>query len=133
MVNNERAGMRERESDSSLSVYIKDKIMPPLIVAFILGSGAGYFAMFKKLDEAISLSTRNANDVELIKLEMTAQRAEYTGKIAALQGQMVGWDVIKRIELFMQQYATAGKGNEAMKIMAAALKAESEARQGNHK
>ena len=110
---------------------IRTDILPPLIVAFIVAISAGALSLYRKMNQVISLAAKHDSDIEILKLEIVAQRGDYNGKIGELRGQMVGWDVIKRIELFMQQYAGAGKGNEAMSAFAGALRAESEGREMN--
>lgn len=49
--------------------------------------------------------------------------------VTVMQAQMVGWDVLTRMERTLVVLAQAGKGNEAMAAVAAVLRTERESRE----
>jgi len=100
------------------------KVLPPIIVAGIIGGFAGGIAMYQKIS-SISESIPRI-DASLSRLEDKQQRQE--GDIVVLRSQMVGWDVMKRIEFGLNSASREGKGNAAMGAVATALRAEIEAR-----
>lgn len=100
------------------------KALPPIIVAGILGGFAGGFAMYQKIGTVTeSIPKINA---ELARLNDKQVRQE--GELVILRSQMVGWDVMKRIEMGLNASSKEGKGNAAMTAVAASLRAEIEAR-----
>ncbi len=55
--------------------------------------------------------------------------ATVEAEIVIIKSQMVGWDVLKRMEGQLYGYASMGKGNEAMGVVAGILKIERESRE----
>lgn len=111
-------------SDQSFAVRLRDNVIPPLLVAAILGGSAGGWAAYKKLDEVASKLPQINADLAALKTEQDRMKSEMT----VLKSQMVGWDVLKRVELALAGLAQAGKGDKAMTAMSGALRAEIDAR-----
>ena len=117
------ASSRERASDSSWTVWLKDKFLPPLVVAAICAACAGSIAAYKKLDAVASSIEAQAE--EIAGLEERIARAE--GDVVVLRSESVHWEVLRRLADNLAAYAMNGKGHEAMEAMSRALKAETEA------
>ena len=113
-----------RAEDDSWSAWIRDKVLPPLIVAFIVGAAGGGLAVYKKLDQvAFAVDTQAAKSAAI-----EARLAQVEADLTVTRSQMVGWDVLKRIEQSLQLVAQAGKGDKAMAGVAASMRSEIEAR-----
>jgi hypothetical protein len=69
-------------------------------------------SMYNKLNE-------NQNEINNLKARVTV-----------IESQMVGWDVLTRIERTLGLLAASGKGNESMSVVADVLKTERQARNG---
>lgn len=54
--------------------------------------------------------------------------AALQGEVVYMKGQMVGWDVLKRMETTLSLLAEKGKGNEALAAFSATMRLEREAR-----
>lgn len=113
-----------RVSDNSFTVMLYEKVIPPLLVAAILGGAAGGWAAYRKLDEVAARLPQINADIDALKAEQDRARNELT----VLRSQMVGWDTLKRIELALASLSQAGKGDRAMQAMSATLRAELDAR-----
>jgi hypothetical protein len=124
MQQNDRYQRRDRDSDTGFSATLRDKVIPPLVVAAILGCAGGGIAAYRKLDELTSKLPQISADISTLK----AQQLQTQGELTILKSQMVGWDVLKRIELALGGLSQNGKGNEAMRAMANALHAEIDSR-----
>jgi outer membrane murein-binding lipoprotein Lpp len=106
-----------------------EKVIPPLLVAAIIGGAAGGWAAYRKLDEVAARLPQINADIAALKAEQDRARDEVT----VLRSQMVGWDTLKRIELALASLAQAGKGDRAMQAMSATLRAELDARREKDK
>lgn len=113
-----------RASDNSLAGYLREKVLPPLIVAAILAGSAGGWAAYQKLDEVARTLPQINADIAQLRSEVNALKSAQT----VMQAQMVGWDVLKRVELALAGLASAGKGDKAMSAVSGALRAEIDAR-----
>lgn len=82
----------------------------------IKGLIVGIFGMIYQLNDSLKAINYRLTEVE--------------SKVVVIQGQMVGWDVLKRMEGQLYGFASMGKGNEAMGVMAGILKVERESREG---
>lgn len=111
-------------SDQSFAVRLRDNVIPPLLVAAILGGFAGGWAAYKKLDEVASTLPRMNAEIGQLRAEVNELKSQQT----VMQAQMVGWDVLKRVELALAGLAQAGKGDKAMYAVSGALRAEIDAR-----
>ena len=121
-MSNTNNNQHRRAEDVSWSAWIRDKILPPLLVAFIMASTVGGMATYKKIDTvANNIATQ---EIRLKKLE---------SDVIVLRSQMVGWDVIKRIEQGLQIAIMTGNTDKATAAIAASLKNELEARKESHK
>jgi hypothetical protein len=118
--------LHRRKSDDSLTSWLKDKVVAPLIVAFIVGSSAGGIALYKKIDDLSVQMTQQYTVQEGKELELRVAATER--ELAIVRAQMVGWDTIKRLEQGLSLIAASGKTNEAMKVIALTLRQELEAR-----
>lgn len=49
-------------------------------------------------------------------------------ELGAIKGQMIGWDLLKRIEGQLSLFAVTGQGNDAMSLVAKVIANELEAR-----
>ena len=110
--------------DHSFVAKLRDNVIPPLLVASIMGGTAGGWAAYNKLDEVARTIPQMNADIALMKSQMEQQRAEIT----VLRSQMVGWDVLKRVELALSNLGASGKGDKAMTAVSGALRAEIDAR-----
>jgi outer membrane murein-binding lipoprotein Lpp len=115
---------RRRMEDHSFITRLRDNVIPPLLVAAILGGAAGGWAAYQKLDEVASRLPQINADIALLK----SQQIQTQGDLTVLKSQMVGWDVLKRVELALAGLAQAGKGDKAMTAVSGALRAEIDAR-----
>jgi hypothetical protein len=118
--------LHRRKSDDSVTSWLKDKVVAPLIVAFIVGSSAGGIALYKKIDDLSVQMTQQYTVQEGKELELRVAATER--ELAVVRAQMVGWDTIKRLEQGLSLIAASGKTNEAMKVIALTLRQELEAR-----
>lgn len=110
--------------DHSFVAKLRDNVIPPLLVASILGGTAGGWAAYNKLDEVARTIPQMNADIAMLKAQIEQQRSEMT----VIKSQMVGWDVLKRVELALASIAQAGKGDKAMTAVSGALRAEIDAR-----
>lgn len=112
------------EKEKGWSDWIRDKVLPPLIVAFICVSAGGGISAYRKLDQvAIALQQQ----IEVNKnLEVRLTKAE--SDIIVIRSQMIGWDVLKRIEQSLSLLSANGEGNKGLKVMANALQVEIQSR-----
>lgn len=110
--------------DHSFIARLRDNVMPPLVVAAILGGAAGGWAAYSKLDEVARTIPQMNADIAALKL----QQIQSQNEITVLRSQMIGWDVLKRLELAFAAYSQSGKGDKAMGAMSSALKAEIDSR-----
>jgi hypothetical protein len=124
MRQNETYHRRERASDLSFAAKLRDNVIPPLVVAAILGGTAGGWAAYHKLEEIASRLPQINADIAALK----AQQVQTQSELTILKSQMVGWDVLKRIELALGALAQAGKGDRAMYAVSSAIRAEVDAR-----
>jgi hypothetical protein len=115
-----------RKTDDSLASWFKDKVVAPLIVAFIIGSSAGGWALYKKLDDLGLQMQQQYTVSEGRALELRVSQAER--EIAIVRSQMVGWDLVKRLEQQMSILASTNKSNAAAAVAAAVIRSELEAR-----
>lgn len=120
------SNLHRRKSDDSVTSWLKDKVVAPLIVAFIVGSSAGGIALYKKIDDLSVQMTQQYTVQEGKELELRVSATER--ELAIVRAQMVGWDTIKRLEQGLSLIAASGKTNEAMKVIALTLRQELEAR-----
>lgn len=111
-------------SDQSFAVRLRDNVIPPLIVATIIGGAAGGWAAYQKLDEVAAKMPQINADLAALKSE----QARINSEITVMKSQMVGWDVLKRVELALAGLAQAGEGDKAMSAVSGALRAEIDAR-----
>ncbi len=115
---------KRRMEDHSFITRLRDNVIPPLLVAAILGGAAGGWAAYRKLDEVASTLPRMNADIAQLRSEVDDLKSRQT----VMQSQMVGWDVLKRVELALAGLAQAGKGDKAMTAVSGALRAEIDAR-----
>ena len=120
-----------RMEDHSITAMIRDKVIPPLIVAAIIGGAAGGWAAYRKLDDITVKLPQMSADISQSRIEITQLRSEIArtqNDLTVLRAQMVGWDVLKRVELALASLAKAGAGDRAMHAVSDALRAEIDAR-----
>jgi outer membrane murein-binding lipoprotein Lpp len=110
--------------DHSFITRLRDNVIPPLLVAAILGGTAGGWAAYRKLDEVAATLPRMNAEIAQLRAEVDELKSRQT----IMQSQMVGWDVLKRVELALASLSQAGKGDKAMIAMSGALRAEIDAR-----
>lgn len=108
------------KKDTGWSDWIRDKVLPPLIVAFICVSAGGGISAYRKLD---TVAAALQQQIETNKnLEVRLTRAE--SDIIVIRSQMIGWDVLKRLEQSLSLYSANGEGNKGLKVIANALSVE---------
>ena len=121
-----------RASDQSFISMIKEKVLPPLIVASIIGGFGGGVAFYKKLDSVDSKLPQIIADIASMRLALEVERNErirLQSDVAAMRGQMVGWDSMKRMELFItSQLNGRSKPSEVAGAMAGAIRSEIDSR-----
>jgi outer membrane murein-binding lipoprotein Lpp len=115
---------KRRMEDHSFITRLRDNVIPPLLVAAILGGTAGGWAAYRKLDEVAATLPRMNAEIAQLRAEVDELKSRQT----IMQSQMVGWDVLKRVELALASLSQAGKGDKAMIAMSGALRAEIDAR-----
>ena len=120
----DRRYARDRAVDHSFITRLRDNVVPPLVVASILGGAAGGWAAYQKLDEVARTLPQINADIARLRAEVDELKSRQT----IMQSQMVGWDVLKRVELALASIAQAGKGDKAMTAVSGALRAEIDAR-----
>ena len=99
-----------RAEDNSVSAWLRDKVLPPLIVATCLSCMTLAFAMYRMV-------SNHDMRIALIEQQITVMRA-----------QMVGWDTVARMERSLAALSAAGNGDKAMAAMASVLRNEVETR-----
>ena len=108
----------------SFVARLRDNVIPPLLIAAILGGFAGGWAAYQKLDEVARTIPQINADIARLRSEVDDLKSRQT----IMQSQMVGWDVLKRVELALASIAQAGKGDKAMTAVSQTLRAELDAR-----
>lgn len=110
-----------RSEDTSAIIWLRDKVLPPVIIAGILGGFAGGAAVYHKIGQVTeSIPKINAELARLNDRQIAADN-----RITVIESQMVGWDVLKRIEMSMN--SPSGK-DKAMQAISSVLRSEIEAR-----
>jgi len=94
-------------------VYIKNRILPNLLVACVLWTTGMLWNIKKQLDT-----------IESVDQRITTVEQE----ISIIKSQMVTWDLLKRIELSLSTMSQMGNGNESMKNVANVIHNEIEAK-----
>lgn len=112
------------KEDKGWSDWIRDKVLPPLIVAFICVSAGGGVAAYRKLD-AVALSLQQQAEANK---NLEARITKVESDVIVIRSQMIGWDVLKRIEQSLSLLAASGEGNKGLKVMANALQVEIQTR-----
>lgn len=113
-----------RAEDESAMIWLRDKVLPPILIAGVLGGLGGGLAMYQKI-ASVSDSIPKI-DAELARLNDKQLRLE--NELTVVRSQMIGWDVMKRIEMGLNSASKEGKGNQAMASIASVIRAEIEAR-----
>lgn len=125
-MSNEIENPHRRKTDESITSWLKDKVVAPLIVAFILASSAGGLAMYKKLDDLSVQMTQQYTQQQGRELEIRVAAAER--EITVIKANMVTMDILKKLELGMSLVAASGKSDQAMKVLALTLRQEIDSR-----
>lgn len=113
-----------RADDHDWSVWIRDKVLPPLLVTFIVAAGGGGIALYRKIDGIAAAI--EAQEVRARAIEFRVGQLE--SEVTVVRSQMVGWDTLTRMERSLAALAGMGKGNDAMRAVAGALRSEIESR-----
>lgn len=112
------------QEEKSWSSWIRDKVLPPLVVAFICLSAGGGVSAYRKLD-AVAISLQQQAEANK---NLEARITKVESDVIVIRSQMVGWDVLKRIEQSLSLLAASGEGNKGLKVMANALSVEIQTR-----
>jgi hypothetical protein len=111
-----------RKSDDSVTSWLKDKVVAPLIVAFIIGSSAGGLALYKKLDDLSVQIQQQYTQQQGRELELRTAALER--ELNVVKADMVSFSVLKRIEMSLSLLAQNGQQNAGVKAMAGAISSE---------
>jgi hypothetical protein len=121
---------KENREEQGWSAWIRDKVLPPLIVAFICVSAGGGVSAYRKLDAVAVALQQQAETNKILDARLTKAESE----IVVIRSQMVGWDVLKRIEQSLSLLAANGESNKGVKAIANSLQVELQSRKefSNH-
>jgi len=147
--NIETRSHNQRAEDQSLMLWIRDKILPPIIIAGVLGGLTGGWIMYNKIASVtdsipkmneelaivresiptLNLEVKRLNDkIDTEFARMNDNLRAQEARITVVESQMVGWDVMKRIEMGMNAASREGKGDASLRAISAAIRSEVEAR-----
>jgi hypothetical protein len=115
---------RRHNEDTSPMLWLRDKVLPPLILAGVVGGFTGGWAMYQKIGTVTESIPKINAEIARLNDKVLQQENELT----IVRSQMVGWDVMKRIEMGMNAAGREGKGDAAMRAISAAIRSEVEAR-----
>lgn len=116
--------MQNNQEERSWSSWIRDKVLPPLVVAFICLSAGGGVSAYRKLD-AVAISLQQQAEANK---NLEARITKVESDVIVIRSQMIGWDVLKRIEQSLSLLSANGEGNKGLKVMANALQVEIQTR-----
>lgn len=122
----EDANLHRRKSDDSLGSWLKDKVVAPLIVAFIVGSSAGGIALYKKIDDLSVQMTQQYTQQEGHELELRIAALER--ETAVIRANMVSLELLKRLEQAMSLLAANGQNDKSMAVIASTIRSELDTR-----
>ncbi len=147
--NIETRSHNQRAEDGSWLIWVRDKILPAIIISGILALLGGGYVMYGKIASVtdsmpkinaelesvresipkMNFEVKRLNDkIDTEFARMNDKQLRLEGDVFVLRSQMVGWDTMKRIEMQWSSASKEGKGNAAMAGVAAILRAEIEAR-----
>jgi hypothetical protein len=115
-----------RKTDDSVAVWFKDKVVAPLIVAFIIGSSAGGWALYKKLDDLGLQMQQQYTQQQGHELELRIAAIER--EQAVIKANMVSLDLLKKIELAMSVLASSGQTNKSIDVIVGTIRSEIQSR-----
>ena len=118
--------LHRRKSDDSLTSWLKDKVVAPLIVAFIVGSSAGGIALYKKIDDLSVQMTQQYTQTQGRELELRVAQLERD--VTVVKANMVSLELLKRLEQNLSLLAINGQNDKSMNVIAGTIRSELESR-----
>jgi len=115
-----------RKSDDSVTSWLKDKVVAPLIVAFIIGSSAGGIALYKKIDDLSIQMTQQYTQQQGRELEL--RTAQLERELTVVKSNMVSLELLKRLEQAMSLLAANGQNDKSMAVIASTIRSELDTR-----
>ena len=115
-----------RKSDDSVISWLRDKVVAPLIVAFIIGPAAGGIALQKKIDDLSIQMTQQYTQQQGRELEL--RTAQLERELTVVKSNMVSLELLKRLEQAMSLLAANGQNDKSMAVIASTIRSELDTR-----
>ena len=115
-----------RKSDDSVISWLRDKVVAPLIVAFIFGATTGGIALYKKIDDLSVQMTQQYTQQQGRELEL--RTAQLERELTVVKSNMVSLELLKRLEQAMSLLAANGQNDKSMAVIASTIRSELDTR-----